>query len=245
MTFIRNMGFILALGIASLLAGHTAQAQRISTVSGEDLARSCAKQSRFAACSAYLAGITDGASWSQSFGLLLGSAPSPAFCVPAQVNGVQIRSLVVGWLAGHDVALTQPAGRGVFQALHDNYTCPSGVAGLYSERRAQAQRISSLPGKGLVALCSHDAGLPACNGYLAGTMDSEIWSRNFSTVEGAHKPLAFCVPKEIKMAQLRSLIVGWYAGHEDALDEPAGRGIYRAFHDNYPCYSAVSAGDNR
>nr|WP_230873275.1 MULTISPECIES: Rap1a/Tai family immunity protein [unclassified Bombella] len=228
-----------------MCVGHAAHAQRVSTVSGEELARSCDKQSRFAACSAYLAGITDGASWSQSFGLLLGSAPSPAFCIPAQVKGVQIRSLVVGWLAGHSTALGQPAGRGVFQALHDNYTCPSGVASLYAERRAQAQRISSLPGKGLVALCSHNAGLPACNGYLAGTMDSEIWSRNFSTIEGAHNPMAFCVPKEMRMSQLRALIVGWYAGHEDALNEPAGRGVYRALHDNYPCYAGTPSGDNR
>lgn len=239
MTPVQKTGFALLLGAACMFFGTAAHAQRISSLSGIELGDLCRKESKRAACGSYLAGVVDGAAWSQSFGALVGARPATAFCLPAGIKGIQVRSLVVGWLAGHETAASQPAGRAVYQALHDNYACPTGMAGMYVEQRAEAQNISSLPGRGLVSMCTHESGMLACDGYLAGTMDSEVWARNYSTVEGVHTPVAFCVPKEIRGAQLRALVVGWYAGHEDALNEPAGRGIYRALHDNYPCASTV------
>ncbi|MCX8666366.1 hypothetical protein J3T99_01820 [Acetobacteraceae bacterium B3987] len=236
---IRQTGFALLFSVACVFLGTAAHAQRISALSGDGLSSLCHKESKRAACGAYLAGVVDGAAWSQSFGALVGNRPATAFCLPVGIKGIQVRSLVVGWLAGHESAANQPAGRAVYQALHDNYTCPTGMAGMYVEQRAEAQNISSLPGRGLVSMCTHDSGLLACDGYLAGTMDSEVWARNYSTVEGVHTPVAFCVPKEIRGAQLRALVVGWFAGHDDAMNEPAGRGIYRALHDNYPCSSTV------
>ena len=236
---IRQTGLVLLLGVVCMFLGTAAHAQRISSLSGVELGDLCRKESKREACGSYLAGVVDGAAWSQSFGTLMGARPATAFCLPSGIKGIQVRSLVVGWLAGHENAASQPAGRAVYQALHDNYTCPTGMAGMYVEQRAEAQNISSLPGRGLVSMCTHESGLLACDGYLAGTMDSEVWSRNYSTVEGVHTPVAFCVPKEIRGAQLRALVVGWYAGHEDALNEPAGRGIYRALHDNYPCSSTI------
>ncbi|MCX5615674.1 hypothetical protein NQF87_01580 [Bombella sp. TMW 2.2559] len=241
MKLIRQTGRVFLLGMVCMFLGTTAHAQRISSISGVELGDLCRKESKREACGSYLAGVMDGAAWSQSFGSLVGSRPATAFCLPAGIKGAQVRALMVGWLAGHEAVASQPAGRAVYQALHDNYACPTGMAGMYVEQHAEAQSISSLSGRALVSMCTHENGLLACDGYLAGTMDSEVWARNYSTVEGVHMPVAFCVPKEVRGSQLRALVVGWYAGHDDALNEPAGRGIYRALRANYPCSSTIQS----
>lgn len=105
---------------------------------------------------------------------------------------------------------------------------------------AQAQRISTLTGKSLGTLCSQKAGARLCDAYLAGVADSEVWSHNFDKLEGVQAPTAFCVPKNVKGEQIRSLLVGWLVSHQDALAQPAGRAVYRALHENYPCSSTIT-----
>lgn len=98
MTPVQKTGFALLPGAACMFFGTAAHAQRISSLSGIELGDLCRKESKRAACGSYLAGVVDGAAWSQSFGALVGARPATAFCLPAGIKGIQVRSLVVGWL---------------------------------------------------------------------------------------------------------------------------------------------------
>lgn len=103
------------------------------------------------------------------------------------------------------------------------------------EHNAHAQRISKVNGKTLSSFCTDAKMVKACDAYISGIMDSEVFSRDYALLEHNKAPVAFCVPAEQTITQVRNLIVAWMGAHLDALNEPAGRGVYRALHENYPC----------
>lgn len=118
----------------------------------------------------------------------------------------------------------------------------SGIAFVsLGHREAHAQRVSTVTGKTLGAMCSQKKGVALCDAYLSGVMDSEVWSRDYAVLNHDTAPTAFCVPKEQKTPQVRNVVVAWLGAHTDALSQPAGKGVYRALHENYPCGSTLKA----
>ncbi|QDH17842.1 Rap1a/Tai family immunity protein [Swingsia samuiensis] len=103
---------------------------------------------------------------------------------------------------------------------------------------AHAQRVSKVTGTTLGKMCSSDkvTGTSLCDAYLAGIMDSEVWSKKYDTYkDDAGAPVAFCVPTSETAPQIRSKVVSWLHSHNDALTQPAGKAAYRALHDTYAC----------
>lgn len=102
---------------------------------------------------------------------------------------------------------------------------------------AQAQRVSTVTGKALANMCTNKKGVPLCDAYLSGVMDSEVWSHDYAKLTNNTAPVAFCVPKQQKTPQVRNVVVAWLGAHTEALSQPAGKGVYRALHENYSCGS--------
>ncbi|MXV36319.1 MULTISPECIES: Rap1a/Tai family immunity protein [unclassified Saccharibacter] len=117
----------------------------------------------------------------------------------------------------------------------------SGVAFFSLGQAAHAQRVSTVTGKTLGTMCSQKKGVALCDAYLSGVMDSEVWSHDYAALNHDGAPTAFCVPKEQKTPQVRNVVVAWLGAHTDALSQPAGKGVYRALHENYPCGSTMTA----
>ncbi|WP_241664021.1 Rap1a/Tai family immunity protein [Oecophyllibacter saccharovorans] len=103
---------------------------------------------------------------------------------------------------------------------------------------AQAQRVSRVNGKGLGAMCSQAKSVGLCDAYLSGVMDSEVWARDYAVFRhDPRAPVAFCVPPKQTAAQVRNVVVAWLGAHPTTLGEPAGKDVYLALHDMYPCPS--------
>lgn len=107
---------------------------------------------------------------------------------------------------------------------------------------AQAQRISKISDKNLGAMCSQKKTISLCDAYIAGMADSEVWAHDYAALKHDSAPVAFCIPPQQTTAQIRNIVVAWLGAHQEALSEPAGRGVYRALHDNYPC--GIKTGSN-
>lgn len=105
---------------------------------------------------------------------------------------------------------------------------------------AQAQRVSKVTGKGLGQMCTSQNGMKLCDAYLSGVMDSAVWSRDYAVYEHDKAPVAFCVAPKTTTPQVRTMVVSWLKGHADSLSQPAGKAVYRALHEAYPCGDKVS-----
>ncbi|MXV44264.1 hypothetical protein GS501_04260 [Saccharibacter sp. 17.LH.SD] len=114
-----------------------------------------------------------------------------------------------------------------------------GLGVLSLGQAAQAQRDSSITGKALGAMCTQKNGVKMCDAYLSGVIDGEAYSHEYGELLHDNTPVAFCVPDGQKMLQIRNVVVAWLAAHTDALSQPAGKGVYRALHENYPCGSTL------
>ncbi|GBR49884.1 hypothetical protein AA106555_0014 [Neokomagataea thailandica NBRC 106555] len=105
---------------------------------------------------------------------------------------------------------------------------------------AHAQRVSKVSGRMIGSMCSNARSAGLCDAYIAGVTDSEVWSKKFDEISNdANAPVAFCVPASETTARLRESVVSWLHRHDDALTQPAAKGIYRALHEAYPCHSAT------
>jgi len=118
------------------------------------------------------------------------------------------------------------------------------VAGLVTAAAApaHAQRVSKVSGKALGNMCSASKSTALCDAYLAGVMDSEVWSKKYdSYADDAGAPVAFCVPVSETTTQVRGKLISWLHAHNDALTQSGGKAVYRALHDAYPCHTAPEA----
>lgn len=107
---------------------------------------------------------------------------------------------------------------------------------------AHAQRVSKVSGKALGNMCSASKSTALCDAYLAGVMDSEVWSKKYdSYADDAGAPVAFCVPVSETTTQVRGRLISWLHAHNDALTQSGGKAVYRALHDAYPCHTAPEA----
>ncbi|MBS1063328.1 hypothetical protein JK185_09765 [Gluconobacter wancherniae] len=105
---------------------------------------------------------------------------------------------------------------------------------------AHAQRVSKLSGKALGAMCSSKNGVIGCDAYIAGIMDSAVWSKEYDIyAKDSSAPVAFCVPETQSTQQVRGVIVAWLHANTDAMTQPAGKAVYRALHENYACHASV------
>ncbi len=114
---------------AALLAlGGTAQAQRVSNISGGKLGEICSSKERQVqeSCKAYLEGVSDTLSFYQRLmpqdGSKGGKLPDYV-CVPGPTTGPQLQETYVRWLRSHTEAQRQPAVQAAMRALNDNYLC--------------------------------------------------------------------------------------------------------------------------
>jgi hypothetical protein len=119
------------LGAAALLAlGGTAGAQnRISNITGAKLVETCTNRNpaMVEACTAYIDGVSDAASFYQFLRPTDGSKGQrlPDYvCVPGPTTGPQLRQTIVEWARRHPEALRQSAAQVTMRALNDTYLCP-------------------------------------------------------------------------------------------------------------------------
>ncbi|MBS1028846.1 Rap1a/Tai family immunity protein [Gluconobacter albidus] len=111
---------------------------------------------------------------------------------------------------------------------------------------AHAQRVSKVSGKALGQMCSSKSSIGMCDAYLSGLMDGEAWAKKYdSFAHDESAPVAFCVPAQQTAPQVRGLVVAWLRAHNDALTEPAGKAVYRALHDTYPCHAASAPAEGQ
>ena len=117
---------LAAFCVAGLTA--SAQAQRVSNISGAKLGEICTSKSsaQLESCSAYLDGISDAISFYQHLMPKDGSKGRlPDYvCVPGVTTGPQLRQKYVSWLREHGDAQRQPAAQAAMRALNDSFTCP-------------------------------------------------------------------------------------------------------------------------
>ncbi|MDF7674608.1 Rap1a/Tai family immunity protein [Acetobacteraceae bacterium ESL0709] len=106
---------------------------------------------------------------------------------------------------------------------------------------AHAQRVSKVTGKSLGQMCTNQKALKLCDAYLAGVMDSEVWSRDYAVYQHDKAPVAFCVAPATTTDQVRTAVVSWLKGHADSLSQPAGKAVYLALHESYPCGDKVNS----
>ena len=123
------MRTLLLTGAAILAFGGAAHAQRVSTMTGAKLIETCtSKDARLvAACTAYVDGISDTASFYQQLRPANGSRGEklPGYiCVPGAVTGVQLRQTVVAWYGKHPDQANKLASGVVLRALDETYLCP-------------------------------------------------------------------------------------------------------------------------
>ncbi|EHH68331.1 hypothetical protein GMO_11010 [Gluconobacter morbifer G707] len=88
-------------------------------------------------------------------------------------------------------------------------------------------------------MCTSGKSTNLCDAYLAGVMDSEVWSKKYDSYDNdPGAPVAFCVPAEETTQTIRGKVVSWLHAHNDALSQQSGKALYRALHDSYPCHAA-------
>lgn len=115
------------------------------------------------------------------------------------------------------------------------------ISMMFLGHHAQAQRVSKVTGKGLSSFCSDAKMVKICDAYIAGITDSEVWAHDFDVLEHHPTNPAFCIPAEQTTPQIRNLVVAWLGAHLDAMNEPAGKAVYRALYENYPCHLAPTS----
>lgn len=117
------LGAVVVLALSGM-----AQAQRFSNLSGGKLVEYCSSSNRAAveACTAYVDGVSDTASFYQFLLPADGSKGQKLpdyICVPGPTTGPQLRETVVGWARRHPDALRDSAAKVTMRALNDTYPC--------------------------------------------------------------------------------------------------------------------------
>jgi hypothetical protein len=122
------MKALLLGAIAAFALCGAAQAQRISNITGAKLLETCTSRSpaMLEACTAYVDGVSDAASFYQFLRPMDGSKGQrlPDYvCVPGPTTGPQLRETIVAWLKRHPDAARQSAAQVTMRALNDTYLC--------------------------------------------------------------------------------------------------------------------------
>ncbi len=124
------MRTLLLATLAVLALGTAAQAQRMTTMTGEQVAKLCTDKDPRAVegCTAYINGIADAAELFQALRPADGSngPPLPGYaCIPAKTTGAEMRRVFVDWLRKHPDRAKLPAGHAVLVALDESFSCSS------------------------------------------------------------------------------------------------------------------------
>ena len=99
---------------------------------------------------------------------------------------------------------------------------------------AHAQRVSKVSGKALGNMCSASKSTALCDAYLAGVMDSEVWSKKYdSYADDAGAPVPLCVPVSETPSQVHRKLISEYHAYLDALTHSCCKAVYRELNDDY------------
>ena len=123
------MKTLLLAGVAVVVLGGTAHAQRMSNLTGAKLVELCTSKDPklVSGCTAYIDGIADTSAFYQRLRPMDGSKGEklPGYiCVPGPVTGVQLREGVVNWFKTHQDQANRQASGIVLRALDELYVCP-------------------------------------------------------------------------------------------------------------------------
>ena len=118
---------LAALAVAAL--GGTAQAQRMSNLTGQKLVELCTSKDarQVEGCTAYIDGIADTAQFYQRLrpaDASKGAALPGYICVPGPTTGVQLRATIISWYRNHQDQANRQASGIVLRALDEVYVCP-------------------------------------------------------------------------------------------------------------------------
>jgi len=118
---------LAALALAAS-APTSANAQRMSNLTGERLMRLCTSQNQtqVEGCTAYIDGIADSVAFYQRLRPADGSkgAALPAYvCIPGPTTGVQLRQSVITWYRSHQDQANRQASGIVLRALDETFIC--------------------------------------------------------------------------------------------------------------------------
>jgi hypothetical protein len=108
------MRIILPIVGAALLLASTAQAQRVSKVSGNELLKICSAASK-ANCDAYLSGVADA--------IATGGRAGAEACIPVGATGTELRDVVTKFLHDQPQMLHEKAGKVSISAFAKAYPC--------------------------------------------------------------------------------------------------------------------------
>ena len=122
------MKTFLVFALAVIASASSAQAQRMSNMTGEQVAKLCMGKDprQVEGCTAYINGVADAAELFQQLRPADGSQgkPFPGYaCVPPKATGIQLRQAFVDWLRKHPDRAKLPAGHAVLVALDESYPC--------------------------------------------------------------------------------------------------------------------------
>ncbi len=119
-TFVAPALIALAVGLAT----RTADAQRVSRLTGAKLLGACENPKGRLICEGYISGVGDGiAGAEKNMTAEQGHSFAGATCIPNDTTADQLHSTVVDYLKAHRDVLSQPAAIPTFDALHAAYPC--------------------------------------------------------------------------------------------------------------------------
>ncbi len=109
---------------AVLLAAGTADAQRVSRLTGTKLLGACQNPKGKLICEGYISGVADGiAGAEKNMTPDQGHSFAGATCIPNDTTADQLHATVVDYLKAHSDDLAKPAAIPTFDALHAAYPC--------------------------------------------------------------------------------------------------------------------------
>ena len=90
-----------------------------------------------------------------------------------------------------------------------------------------------MTGKSLLSLCTsaENADQFACQSYIAGIIDYHRLVRSLGTAP----TVDFCIPENVKMADMRDKIVAYLLGHSEHHDFIAAPGVSLGLYKAFPC----------
>ena len=103
-----------------------AQAQRLSKIPAARFFQTCQSRGGQTVCDAYISGVADGITLTESSDGKGGSG-KPAICLTPS-SGAVLRGKVMGWLSSHTDRLQGDVGPAVHDALAELFPCNAGGA---------------------------------------------------------------------------------------------------------------------
>lgn len=97
---------------------------------------------------------------------------------------------------------------------------------------AVAQRVSSVDGSKLLAICTGRNVVP-CDAYISGVADSATAVDSMPELSG--RKLGICIPQQVKGVALRETVVSSLRAHPEDSGRSAIELTLRALKATYPC----------